>query len=393
MAQQDAALRIVASVYGQESVSQLQTTLDTLVESTLKYSDAKKLMTAQTAVEIQQLKMSNGMLKARANMNQGQMTQLAKQTVLEQQYQQQFNVRFQAEQNAYSLREMYKNEGIKITKKEAMAANEANAQIIAGEQAKATAMANTRKAMMAASISMFVLNISIGQMISSLKPLVKNNEAATEALTNLQGAFALAMAPMQAFMAIQMIMTVTSMSLAQAIQMIGGSLLFAIGLMGAMTTKSTEMRLAYSALAGVAGVLAAAQFLSSVATFANAGAFATLQAVMGSPMGLLALGLGLAATTFAIGTVLSNKQKAQTLTGHRKRVRKGGLAELDDDEVVQRVSKDGTKSGGGGDTIIMLPESYNGSMADAKITAHTVKRMQNGGYGSVKYTRKVVAGG
>jgi len=52
MADDGAYLKITAQVYGTETISQLEATLQRLKETALKYGDAKKLMTAQTRVEI-----------------------------------------------------------------------------------------------------------------------------------------------------------------------------------------------------------------------------------------------------------------------------------------------------------------------------------------------------
>jgi len=382
---QAATLRIEAEVRGMEQVEQLTTQLEILKASVISNATAKKIMTAQTRIEIETMKQSNQMLLAKSKMNKRELTALATQTNLQEQYNYTIANNLKMEQQALLVKKMYAEAGIKITMEEARTHAVANAEIIQSEIAKQKVMMETRKALMAASISMFVLNISMGQLVTSMKPFVEGNEDAERTLKDVAGALQFSMAPLQAYMSLQMISTSLAASQKVAFMGVATSLGAIFFFYQAITAKSAGMRAAYAALAVVLTAVAVASWLAAYGT-------ASLKAALtGNIIPLIAVTAGLAAAMGAVAYVTA--PKAQTLTGHRKRVRKGGLAELDDDEVVQRISKDGTKSGGGGDTIIMLPESYNGSMADAKITAHTVKRMQNGGYGSVKYTRKVVAGG
>jgi len=379
------SMQIVMEVRGEQEVANLEARLASLKESIYSYSMAKKVMTAQTNVEIQTMKNENVMLKARAAMGDRQLGQLATQSNLEDEYKYSFNQRFQTEKDARLLMGMYKEEGIKLSIGEARVAAQTGLEIVASEQAKAAAMYNTRKAMMSASISMFVLNITTQQLVTSLKPFVKGNEDAEAALKNVSAALQFSMAPLQMYMSLQMISIGLSKQQKVAFLGVASALGAVFFLYSAITAKGAGMRAMYASLA-------VALFAVTIAQWMLNAALATGKAlVLGDFKAFAVLAAGAAIGAGVIAGLTA--PKAQTLTGHRKRVRKGGMAELDDDEVVQRISKDGSKNGGGGNINIYLPEGYNGSMADAKITAHSVKRAMNSGYGSIKYQRKVVTGG
>ena len=385
-----ANLDILASYSGQQALTQLDNQLAKINSNVFQQNQLAKIASAQNKIDIAMLDRRVALLQGHNALTDDEINDKARLISLEQELTFTTENRLNMAANAYTLMRAYKAEGITITEQEAIIANQVNAEIIAGEQAKAAAFNITRKALMGASISMFVLNISVSQLVTSLKPLVEGNEAAEEGLKKLQGALSLSLAPMQAFMAVQMIMTSTTMTLTQALTLFGGAMMFSIGLMGAMTSDSVAMRIAFSALAGVGAVMAATQFLASIATMTLSGSLATLQAVMANPLGLIALAAGVGATAFAVGSIMS-MQKAQTLTDHRKRVRKGGLALLDDDEVVTRESKAGTR--GGGDTIIYLPENYDGTISGSRFLAKEVQRLVDTGQGTIKVKRMAVSNG
>ncbi len=391
-----AEINIAASVQGELQVKALADELRRLKEEALSYGMAKKIMTANTRIEIEQMKQSNTMLKAKANMNKSEMTQLAKQNVLQEQYTEKFNHRMKVEMEAFKINEANKAAGMSSDIRAARV--QAEAQISMKERLDATtaSLYQQRKALMSASISLFVLNISVSQLVSSLRPLFKENEEATKALREYQAVLSLSLGPIQAYMALKMIQIALEKQHAAAVVGVVAGMSAAYFWYAALTSKSRELRVVMGALAGIMTVIALRQAWTAITAWQAAVAEATLQSVstLGAAApaayGMLAAGLAMAAGVgAAIGGLTA--PKGQVLTGHSKKVRKGGLAELDDDEVVQRVSKDGTK-GGGGDTIIVLPDSYTGSMSDAKITAHSVRRLQNSGYGTVKYQRRSVGG-
>jgi hypothetical protein len=242
-----------------------------------------------------------------------------------------------------------------------------------------------RQSLMQTSISMFVLNISMSQLVSSIKPLVKGNEFLTQSLDTVQASLSLCLAPMQAYYSMLMIIQASQGKTALTAIYMGIAFAAAFFLLLGFQQKSPGIRAALFALSG-------AMMAVAITSWGAATGIGVFKTAWGDWSTMAALVIAAGALAAAVG-YMTAAPKAQTLTGHRKRVRKGGMAELDDDEVVQRVSKDGSKNGGGGNINIYLPEGYNGSMADAKITAHSVKRMMNSGYSSVKYTRKVVTGG
>lgn len=386
-----ANIDILATYSGQQALGVLELQLSKINGLSVQSASLNKIAQVQNQIQIQQTGRQNAMLRGRLSLTDQEIQNLGVQNALNKQLTFQTENRLRVATEGAILRSQYAKEGIALSFEEARVATVANNEIIASEQALAQQMAVSRRAMMHASISLFVLNISMGQMVSSLKPLVEGNEGATKAIEGLQAALMMALGPMQAFMAVQMIMMNTGMGVTQMFKLMGGALLASIGLMGVMTTKSAGLRVAFAALVGIGTLLAATQFLASVATFSSAGAFATLQAVLGNPMGMIALFAGAAATAYVVGTVLASQSKAQVLTGHRKRVRSGGIAILDDDEVVTRETKD-TRGMDGGITII-LPESYTGTLSDARITAETVRRYTQTGQGAVKFKRRVTPNG
>lgn len=362
---QGATIAIGATVTGSQTIADLETKLDSIVRKTITMNEANKIAELQNRIAITNLARTNQLLIAKTNLSQRDITMMAAQRNLNENLTHSINNRMMVEQEALRLKRMFGQEGIRISMDEARVATVANQQIIASEQALEAQLKLKRRALMQASISMFVMNISVNQLVTALKPLFKGNEAATEGIKNFQAALNLSLGPMQAFMAMQMLIMNTSLTLTGAIKLLGSALAFSFGLMGALTTRSTELRLAFSALAGVGAVLAATQFLTAVATFSTAGAFATLLAVIGNPFGMLALALGVGATAFAVGSVLSNKPKAQTLTGQMKRVRTGGAAELDPGEIVMRPSA-GMGMGGSPTIHMHFPAGTQATPSEAR---------------------------
>jgi hypothetical protein len=382
-------LGIEAVVTGDENLTRLEKELqrlqdvyDRLKATAWEYSEATQIVSAQNRNEIQALKNSNVMLKAKANLTDDEIKNLAVQKNLERDLTAEIESRMAIQSRALDIQRMSKQP---MSDDYARYLAEESLAVEAAEAKKAAALYRTTQALKNASISMFVMNITMQQLVGSLKPFVKGNKDAEKSLKDVSAALQFSMAPLQMFMSYQMI----SKQIAEEQKMAYLGVASALGAMffwySAITAKSPAMRAAYAAIATVLTAVAIASWAAAYGTAAMKAA------LTGNIVPLIVVVGAMAAAMAGIAAVTA--PKAQTLTGHRKRVRKGGMAELDDDEVVQRVSKDGSKNGGGGNINIYLPEGYNGSMADAKITAHSVKRMMNSGYGSVKYTRKVVTGG
>jgi len=381
-----ALMEILVQVRGEHELAKLQERLQIVRDSTLDYSYALKVASKQMELEVATLQRSNIKLEARSKLKNEQLNQLARQRRMERQYTAEFERRMAIEDRAleiqFNSKEIISDKNARLMAEEQIAKEAADAKFIEGERIKQAELNQTRKSLMAASISMFVLNISMGQLVTSLKPFVKGNEAATEALDNVSDALRFSMAPLQAYMALKMIdisltkgQTIAYIKLATAM----GSVFFWFM---AIKEKSPGLRAAYF---GIAAALTAV----SIATWMADAGLAVGKALLGDYKSLGILVGGAAIMAGIIGGMTA--PKAQTLTGHRKRVRVGGLAQLDDDEVVTRESKDTTKSGSG--ITIYLPDSYTGSLSDARITAETVRRYTQTGQGPVKFRRRVASNG
>jgi len=374
-----ANLNILATYSGGEALRQLEKQLVSINAATYQQNQMAKIASMQNKIEIALIGKRNALLQGQLALDDSEIQLLGDRISLNQELTFQTENRLRIATEAAILQRAYADEFIFITEQEARAATIANQQIIEGEMLKRQAINETRKTLMAASISMFVLNISMGQLVQSIKPLVKGNEDLEKSVNDITAALQFSMAPLQAYMALQMI----SKSLAdeQKVSFLGvasalGGVFF---LYEAITSKSPALRAAYAGIATALFAVAIASWMANVA-------LATGKTLIGDwkAFGIVAAGVAASAAIVAGLTA----PKAQTLTGHSKRVRKGGIALLDDDEVVSRQSKDATMSEGGGITIY-LPDSYTGTLSDARITAETVRRYTQTGQGPVKFRRKV----
>jgi hypothetical protein len=384
MKRMPANLDILAKVGGTEALSRLKQQLEGITRNTATLAQAQEMAQKQNAIDIAMTDRRVMLLQGHMKLTEGEINQKARLVSLEQELTYATNHRLEVATDAYTLMNVYKEQGISITLQEAKVAVEANNEIIKSENDKIQAMRTTDRLLMRQSMGLFVMNMAITQITSSLRIFTKDNEAADKALTNLTAATRLAMAPMQAYYAMMLMIEMAQGKVALTAVMMGTSIAAAFLWITAFQQKNKAIRTALFALAGAFTVVA-------IASWGAATGIATFQTLLGNLAAMAALITGAAVLAGVIGMI--TVPKGQTLTDHRKRVRKGGVAILDDDEVITRESKgDGTRSGGG-DIIINLPDSYNGSMADANITANRVRQYVNSGYGTVKYSRKSMAGG
>ena len=383
-----AILEMIVKTSGEAQLAKLQKQLVDIRNSTQQGTMASKIASKQMEVEVAGLKKSNNILGARSKLKHAELKELAIEQREQKIHSTEFDRRMDLETRALNIQHNSKtiisDKDAQIMAQGQIQKEAADAAFVAGEKRKQAELQQTRKNLMAASISMFVLNISLGQLVTAMKPFVEGNADAEKGLKDLAGALQFSMAPLQAYMALQMIST--SLAEEQKVAFLGvaaslGAIFF---LYQAITAQSPAMRAAYAALSAILIVVAIAQW-------AFATGLATAETLMGNIAAYAPVAIGLAAIAGVVGYVTA--PKAQTLTDHRKRVRSGGMAILDDDEVVMRESKDGTKSGGGGDTNIFLPDSYMGTLSDAKVTAHTVRMYAQTGQGSVQFKRKVASNG
>lgn len=382
-----AMIEILVQTSGEAQLAKLQKQLQSVQDTTLRGAMAQRVASKQMELETAKLRKSNAILAERARLKDSELRDLAieqrEKRVNTELFEKRMDIESRAVNIQFESKRIISDKEARLMAKAQIQKEAADAAYIEGERLKQQETMRTRKALMAASISMFVLNISMGQLVNSLKPFVEGNEDAEKSLKDVQAALQFSMAPLQAYMSLQMIST--SLAEEQKVAFLGvasalGAVFF---LYEAITAKSAKMRAAYGALTVVLTAMAIAQW--AVAT-----GLATTETLMGNIAAVGVVVAGLAALAAVVGYVTA--PKAQTSTDHRKRVRKGGIAILDDDEVVTRESKVGG-TGSGGNIIINLPESYTGTLSDARITAETVRRYTQTGQGPVKFRRRVTSNG
>jgi len=386
-----ALLDIISRVQGQEQASNLGATLQQLNFQVITMNQAQQQAIDQTRTQIAQLTEQNMLLQAQLEVDQALVTNLAFEMNLNEDLMFQNQQRLQQEQDALRFKQMFAEQGIQISMEEARATAMANQQIMASEAEVLAALQRKRRALMQVSISLFVMNISANQLVSSLKPLVKNSEEATQMINNFQTMLNIALGPMQFYLALLQITEALQLRVAQTAKLMGTAMAGAFFWMAALTSKSQEFRIVAGAVAGVLTALAIRHFLSATAAVIQAGALATLQAVVGSPRGFLMLTAGLALTGLAVGALSGIIAQAQVLPGRQKRVREGGLAILDTEERVVRDSKTQMMGfGGRGEEIhIHLHKGTRYTPTEGQRLARDYQRARNMGQGK-KTTQRVV---
>lgn len=383
-------LNISVTVTGADQLSKLREHTDALNASLKDTKHIKDMAGAQAKNEIAQLSVNNKLLGYKYKLGSRDLGMLARRMNINEDLTKQSQHNLAVERGAERLKAQAKKDNMTLSIKEARVVSAANIEEAAAIKQAEMAIKAKRRALMQVSISMFVFNISIGQMVSSLLPLVKGNEEATKALKGYQAVLMLSMGPMQAYMAMKMILMNLEKQHAAAVFAVVTGMSAAYFWYAALTSKSREMRAVLGALAGVMTVLALRQAYVAVTAWQAAVASATGKAVMGDLSGWLKVGVGLgiaAAVGAAIGTLTA--PRAQTLTGQGKYVREGGFAKLDPGETVMRASAAG--GGGGGDTYhFHFPPGTQATSSQARTFGKVFARQQNMGMGR-KTSRSVRA--
>jgi hypothetical protein len=346
-----ANLDILATTSGGQAITKLETQLGNITRLTTNMNQANEVAQIQNRIEINQLARRNQLLIAKTNLSNREITTLAAQTNLNENLNATIQQRMSVEQEALRLRQLLGREGIRISLEEARVATTTNQQIIASEQMLEQQLRAKRRALMQVSISLFVMNISANQLVSALKPLVKENEAATQSLNDFSALLNLSLGPMQLFLALLQIQAALQISVAESATIMGAAMGAAFFFLLAFRQEAPVIR---AALAGVAGVMAAFAIVSAQAALANtvlAGSLATLVSAVGGPVGLA---IGLAATGAAVAFITGLLPSGQTLTDQQKRVKRSGIAEIHEGEVISRPGR-GFAGAGFRDIIIQMP--------------------------------------
>lgn len=383
---------IRTKVTGLAEVKALETALSKLQQKARGITDVQERVTAKTKLDTEIMKQNNRVLLAKTEMTKDVRRALAKQQVIQEDLTKTFSHQMNVERRAFRINQANIKEGMKSNIVSARVAAETAIQEEAAYKKSEIALKAKRRALMQVSISMFVFNISVGQMVSSLLPLVKGSEEATKALKGYQAILMLSMGPMQAYMAIKMIQINLERQHQAAVFGVVAAMSAAYFWYAMLTTKSKEMKIILGALAGVMTALAARQAFVAITAWQAAVAQATGRAVIGDVSGWVKIGVGLGIAAGVGATIGGLLPTGQTRVGQRKRVGRGGLAELHEGEEISR-PRMGTRGigEGGGDTIIYLPESYRGTVSQSRFFAEEVNRLLKSGQGTVKMKRVVVS--
>jgi hypothetical protein len=392
---QEIALNIRTKVFGQQDVKALTATLTELRQIQMSQADVQKRVTAQTKLQTQQLSMSNQVLRAKVNLDDQTVRRLAAQQNIEQNLTRQFQNRLAVEREAIMLRQVAVQSGMKLSVENATLMATQNQKIIAAEEAATAAIRMKQRALMQVSISLFVMNISANQLVSSLKPLVKGNEAASQALTDFQGVLNLTLGPLQAYLALLQISNALHLEMKQTVTALGFALAAVMLFFVAVRQNSPAIRAALGAMSGALLALTLHSYQAALAQSVLGGAIQTAVAAVGGPVAFgIALAVAGAGLAFVIGQIAKAKS-AQTRVGQMKRITRGGLAEVHEGEIFRPAAGEGGVGdmGVGGDITIFLPEGYQGSVSQSRFFAREVNRLVRTGQSSLKVKRKVVPSG
>lgn len=388
------AIRIIAKTIGTRDILEMRDTLNALNRATLKQAEVRNIVAEQTKLETRELSLSNQVLKAKANLDNKSIRRLAAQKNIQEDNTRKFQNRVSIEQDARRIRRLAVEEGMVLTKQEATLIATQNQKIVAAENAATAAIRLKQRALMQVSISLFVMNISANQLVSSLKPLVKGNEAASQALTDFQGVLNLTLGPLQAYLALLQITNALQMQMSQTVGLLAGGLAAVMLMFIAIRQNSPAVRAALGAISGALIALTIHAYQAALAKTMFAGALQTAVSALGGPVGfaigLVAAGAGLAVM---LGFIARAKS-AQTRVGQMKQITRGGLAEVHEGEIFRPAAGEGGAGGmGGGDITIFLPEGYSGTVSQSRFFAREVDRLVRTGQSSLKIKRKVVTSG
>ena len=387
-------LNISVNVTGAEQIAMLKEHTASLNAALKDTNFIRKMAIEQTRNETAQLSLSNKLLGEKAKLSDQEISRMALLMNTNEQLARSNQNRLTLEREAWKVKISSAQQGIQLTMEEARVVAESNMkQAIAIREAEAALKAK-RRAMMQASISLFVMNISANQLVSSLKPLVKGNEEATKAIEGYQAMLNMSLAPMQAYMALKQLQINLEKQHAAAVTGVIAGMSTAYFWYAALTAKSREMRMVMGALAGIMTVLALRQAFVAITAWQAAVAQATGRAVVGDMSGWVKIGIGMGIAA-AVGAAIAGltAPRAQTLTGQGKYVREGGLAKLDPGEIVTRPSG-GARGIGGGNIQYHLhfPPGTQVTSTEARRFGKVFAQQQNMGMGRTT-SRSVVANG
>lgn len=352
-------------VWNERRLKQLETEMRKLAGVTKDMKAYERTARMEMARSITETKESNRVMKAKLDIGRGyegnrtDLLRLDAQTAVQQeQLQMKYDATFAAEkriyqqlgpltdaqrtQNQAQIENIYTSERQRVAMESAMHANR-----------------SFRWAIMQCSISLFVMNISIHQLIGSLDVLFGENEAMKKSFQDIGKIIQLSIAPLQVYFAMtQMVAMAHKTYLAPALMATTTAMLGLYFLYRGLTEKSKELKALFIFLAGVMFTLTAlaikmtiAKWRLAIATGAEKTAEtygAAAPAILGGWASIVGGGILLSALA-AAGVYAAG---AQTMPGELRLFRRGGLVTVHPGEIYRPAEVSRATPATGSETIV-----------------------------------------
>jgi len=333
-----AIINIRLQVKGKTELQRLNSEIAQLDKALKKQENHYKIADRQQERYTKRLRLSNKIMQEKVTGDQQHFKDIAKELNLQQDLNDQYEGKIEVERRVLRAKEDATAKGIKFNSASARSTIEnAVKEEMAYQRVQASINAK-RKSLMQASISLFVMNISLNQLVSSIAPLVKGNEDATQSVKEYQAMLNMTLGPMQVYMAFQQMSINLSKEQALAVKGALASMTMLFLIYKALTVKSKALKLAFVGLAVILGILTMKAISQTIATMMEAVSFATLKAVVGDMSGFMKVALGLGIMGLAVG-LIGAMAGFQTPIGGTKRVGNTGLAMVHEGEVFGRPSQ------------------------------------------------------
>jgi len=375
-------ITIRLQIKGKTELQRLNSEIAQLNKMLKKQTTISKIADRQQQVYAKRLKLSNAILKEKINGDQQHFKDIAKELNLQQDLNEIYEGKIEVERRVLRAKEDAARKGIAFNEESARRTIEAQVKEEMAYKRVQEAINAKRKALMQTSISLFVLNISANQLVSSLKPLVKENEAATKALEDMQAMLNLTLGPLQFYLALLQIQEALQLKAATTAKLFGTAMAGTFLMMMAIRQEAPALRAALGAISGALLALSIMNFMNALSEQIKAGAILTsIMTRMGGPVGFIA-GMAMAGAGIALVTGWISKAKSsyETPLGGMKRVGRTGLAMVHEGEIFGRPSMSMTSNNSMTMNLYFGPGT---SRDDADYISQTVYRAVARGRGSM----------
>lgn len=375
-----AIIKLNLRITGREELASLNADIKRLNQNIKAQNNLGKVADAQQKKYTKELQQSNKMMKAKVSGDQRHFKNIAKELNLQQDLSEQYETKIEIERRVLRAKETATAQGQKFNEASARSTIENSIKEEMAYKRVQGAINAKRKALMQASISLFVMNISLNQMVTSFKPLVKGNEDASKAIDEYSAVLNMTLGPMQAYMALQQLSINLDKKKAKAVKGALASMTVMFLMYKAITAEATSMKIVFASLGLIMAVLTAKQISASIATIMHAGSMATLKAVMGNMTAFAKLGIGIGLTGLAVGAIGALSGTFQTPIGGTKQVGRTGLAMVHEGEIFSRPSLSTTNN-----QSMVLNMNFGAGITrdDGEYIAQTVNRAIARGKGSM----------